>query len=385
VSASIVFGGSGYVGTLIVAAVLAEAPRPLVLPIRATADREACMARIRTALLARGIAHDALEQRLGLISLIELPAPDRLDELAPMLRTLGADELIHSAGCLDYWDTRLLHSVNVDLTRAIVALARTAGISRILYISTAYCSGYTDELIREQLHSPPAPHDEPTEYTRTKRIAEAIVADSGVPFVIIRPSIIIGDSQSGHYAGKNYGLYQWWRAIEGLLTREYNPIWYTVATHARLNLLHHDAFQAAILAIRATDLRASIIHVVSDDANCPTTRELCWLWADVYRPAEIHCYPSVDSVPLMAIPKRQRRVLELAAKNLEISTRRWRFETRALDLLRRAGLGFADATLASVARCQTRYIEQSTRIQTYLHSLRPSSAGEPRLFDIAGY
>lgn len=384
-SASIVFGGSGYVGTLIVAAVLAEAPRPLVLPIRATADREACMARIRSALLARGIAHDVLEQRLGLISLIELPALDRLDELAPMLRALGADELIHSAGCLDYWDTRLLHSVNVDLTRAIVALARTAGISRILYISTAYCSGYTDELIREQLHSPPAPHDEPTEYTRTKRIAEAIVADSGVPFVIIRPSIIIGDSQSGHYAGKNYGLYQWWRAIEGLLTREYNPIWYTVATHARLNLLHHDAFQEAILAIRATDLRASIIHVVSDDANCPTTRELCWMWADVYRPAEIHCYPSVDNVPLMAIPKRQRRVLELAAKNLEISTRRWRFETRALDLLRRAGLGFADATLASVARCQTRYIEQSTRIQTYLQSLRPSSAGEPRLFEIAGY
>ena len=203
-----------------------------------------------------------------------------------------------------------------------------------------------------------------------------------MPFVIIRPSIIIGDSQSGDYAGKNYGLYQWWRAIEGLLTREYNPIWYTVATHARLNLLHQDAFQEAVLAIRATDLGEPIIHVVSDDAKCPTTRDLCWLWADVYRPAEIHCYSSVDDVPLMSIPKRQRRVLELAAKNLEISTRRWMFETRALDRLRAAGLRFADATLQSVARCQQRYIEQSTRLQAYIQNLGSIPVGEPRLFEI---
>jgi nucleoside-diphosphate-sugar epimerase len=382
VPASVLFGGSGYLGTLIAAAILAEAPRTLVLPIRAATDPAGCIARIRTGLLARGVAEDRVEERLGLVSLVELPAPDRVHELAPMLGALAVDEVIHSAGCLDYWDAKSLHAVNVELTRAIVALARRVGIARILYISTAYCSGYTDDLIREQLHPEPAVHDEPTEYTRTKRIAEAIVADSSVAFTIIRPSIIIGDSQNGDYAGRNYGLYQMWRAIEGLLTREYTPIWYTVATHARLNFVHQDAFQDAVLAIRAAGHRDAVIHVVSDHASSPTMRDLCWLWADVYRPAEIHCYASVDDVPLPAIPKRQRRFFELAAKNLEISTRRWWFETRALDSLRAAGLRFVDATLPSVARCQARYIERSARIQAYIQDLPSTPFLRSRLFEI---
>jgi thioester reductase-like protein len=381
-SASILFGGSGYLGALTAAAILAESPRSLVLPIRATADPDACLARIRGALRARGAADELVEDRLQLVSLIELPPPERVGELAGVIQTQRVDEVIHSAGCLDYWDTKSLRAVNVELTRAIVALARATGIVRILYVSTAYCSGYTEDVIREQLHAEPAPEHEPTEYTRTKRIAESIVAESGLAFTIIRPSIVIGDSRTGDYDGRNYGLYQMWRAIEGLLTREYTPIWYTVATHARVNLVHQDAFQDAVLAIRAAGQRDSIIHVVSDHAKSPSMRDLCWLWADVYRPSEIHCYASVDDVPLLSIPKRQRRFLELAAKNIEISTKRWRFETAALDALRARGLVFVDATLPSVARCQQRYIERSTRIQTYIQGLPATPFTRSRLLEI---
>lgn len=374
---TVIFGGSGYVGALIAAAILAETPRRVVIPIRATMATDACRARIETGLRALGITGAAVEDRMGLVSLIDLPPTEHVRDLAPMLRADGADELIHAAGCLDYWDAKSLHAVNVELTRAIVALAHEAGIGRILYVSTAYCAGYTDERIREQLHAEPPPAHEPTEYTRTKRMAEVIVAGAGLPFVILRPSIIIGDSRTGAYAGRNYGLYQMWRAIEGLLTREYTPIWYTVATHAHLNFVHQDAFQAAVMAIRATPARDAIVHVVSDHAKSPTMRDLCWLWANVYRPKEIHCYASVDDVPLREIPKRQRRFLELAAKNLEISTKRWVFETGALDALRTGGLTFADATLQSVERCQQRYIEGSTRIQAYLHDLHERQRAEP--------
>jgi len=111
-------------------------------------------------------------------------------------------------------------------------------------------------------------------------------------------------------------------------------------------------------------------------------RDLCWLWADVYRPIEIHCYASVDDVPLLSIPKRQRRFLELAAKNLEISTKRWQFETAALGALRARGLAFADATLATVARCQQRYIERSTRIQTYIQGIPATPFVRSRLLEI---
>jgi len=43
--------------------------------------------------------------------------------------------------------------------------------------------------------------EDPTEYTRTKRNAEELVATSGVPYLILRPSIVIGDSRDGRYFG----------------------------------------------------------------------------------------------------------------------------------------------------------------------------------------
>lgn len=380
-SASVVLGSSGYLGTLITAALLAASPRRLLLPIRPTTDPAACLASLRAALLERGVPGELADERLRLITLVELPAPDRLDELLPALRAHDAGEVIHAAGCLDYWDKRSLQAVNVDLTRSLVQLATSAGLGRFIYISTAYCSGYRAGVVPEQLHPDPSPADEPTEYTRTKRCAEAIVAESGLAFALVRPSIVIGDSRTGHYAGKNYGLYQMWRAIEGLLTREYAPIWYTVAPHARCNFVHQDAFQDAFVALHGSTWERALIHVVSDHAGSPTMRELCWLWAEVYRPAEIHCYATVDDVPLRAIPNRQRRFLELAAKNLEISSRGWQFETASLDRLRAGGLRFADATLDSVARCQQRYIERSARIQAYLQQLATRPPSTPRLLE----
>jgi nucleoside-diphosphate-sugar epimerase len=367
---------------LIVACLLAGSPRRLLLPIRAASDPAMCLARIRAALIERGLPDDEADERLRLVSIVLLPELGRIHELGPVLRTHHADELIHAAGCLDYWDKRTLQAVNVDLTRSLIGVASSVGLERIIYVSTAYCSGYRADLIPEQLHPDPALADEPTEYTRTKRVAESIVAASGLAFAIVRPSIVVGDSKSGRYAGKNYGLYQMWRAIEGLLSREYAPIWYTVAPHARLNFVHQDAFQDAFLALHRATWGQRITHIVSDHATSPTMRDLCWLWAEVYRPTEIHCYAAVDDVPLRSIPNRQRRFLELAAKNLEISSRPWRFETAFLDRLRSEGLVFADATLESIARCQRQYIAGSTRIQAYIQQLAARPTVRPRLIEL---
>jgi len=341
-----------------------------------------CLARIRAALVERGLLEAQADERLRMVSIVELPELDRVHELGSIFRAHGANELIHAAGCLDYWDKRTLQAVNVDLTRSLVDLAFSARLERFIYVSTAYCSGYRADVVPEQLHPDPSLADEPTEYTRTKRVAESIVASSGLAFAIVRPSIVVGDSKSGRYAGRNYGLYQMWRAIEGLLSREYTPIWYTVAPHARLNFVHQDAFQDAFLALHRSTWGQLITHIVSDHAKSPTMRDLCWLWADVYRPTEIHCYPTIDDVPLRSIPNRQRRFLELAAKNLEISSRPWRFETAFLDRLRSEGLVFPDATLESIERCQRRYIEGSARIQAYIEQLSTRLPVRPRLIEL---
>jgi nucleoside-diphosphate-sugar epimerase len=318
-----------------------------------------------------------IDDLMRLAQVVEWPFLDRFAELDGMASALRVDEIVHCAGCVDYFDKKRLRIANVDLTCRLLEAARRWGVQRFVYLSTAFCGGYRTDLIPERLHPEPAPADEPTEYTRSKRAAEWCIADSGVPFLIVRPSVVIGDSRSGKYTGKNYGLYQMWRAIEGLLCREYSPIWHTVAPRSAVDFIHQDAFQTAFMGIYRNISPDSIVHLVGSPANRPTMRDLCLLWAEVYWPLEIRSYASVDDVPLRSIPRRQRQFLELAAKNFEIASRAWTFETTSMDGLRAAGLRFPDATLESIARCQRRYIEGSPRIQEHSRKYSGRPGGTP--------
>jgi dTDP-4-dehydrorhamnose reductase len=334
------------------------------------------------ALINCGLRQQEVDELMRLLAVVDLPPLERFHDLDHVVSSMEVDEVVHCAGCVDYFDKRRLQLANVELTSKLLESARRWSAQRFFYLSTAYCAGYRSETIPERLHPDPAPADEPTDYTRSKRMAEWCVADSGIPFVIIRPSIVIGDSRTGIYTGKNYGLYQMWRAIEGLLCREYSPVWHTVAPRVPLNFVHQDAFQNGFMDIYRSVAPSAIVHLVADHAKSPTMRELCWLWADVYCPTEIHCYARVDDVPLYSIPMRQRRFLELAAKNFEIATHTWIFETQYLNRFRAAGLPFADATLETVAVCQNRYIEGSTRIQEHMRRYAGQTGKRPCLVEM---
>jgi nucleoside-diphosphate-sugar epimerase len=364
--ATLVTGASGFLGGLVTAALLASEQRRVVLPIRPASDPAQCRQRIREALLDYGVAQPDVDGLAELATVVELPALDRFRALTAEAARHHVDEVVHCAGCVDYFDEACLKLANIDLTARLLESARHWGARRFTYLSTAYCAGYRSDLIPEQLHPHPAPAAEPTGYTRSKRIAEWLIADSGIPFLILRPSVVIGDSQTGKYTGKNYGLYQMWRAIEGLLCREYAPVWHTIAPPVPLNLVHQDAFQAGFLGAYRHAEDNAIVHLVSDDATSPTLSELSWLWADVYHPAEIRSYAGIDEIPLAELPRRQRRFLELAWKNFEIATQPWRFETSLLTRLRAAGTPFTDASLETVARCQRRYVAGSQRIQDHM-------------------
>jgi nucleoside-diphosphate-sugar epimerase len=380
--ATLLTGASGFVGGLVATALLAEEKRRLLLPIRATIDPDDCRARIRVALSDHGVSGRDADELLQLVTVVDLPALDRLGDLDGIVTSLHIDEVVHCAGCVDYYDKRALQFANIDLTCRLVEAARRWNVRRFFYLSTAYCSGYRSDIIPERLHADPAPANEPTEYTRSKRIAERRIVESGIPFVIVRPSVIIGHSRTGKYGGKNYGLYQLWRAFEGLLCREYSPIWYTVAPPAPVDFVHQDAFQTGFLGIYRTVSPGAIMHLVANPSTRPTLRDLFWQWADVYWPLEIHGYARVDDVPLHSIPKRQRRFIVFAAKNFEIATNTWKFETTYMDRLRAGGLPFIDTTLETVARCQRRFIEESAPIQAHMRKYANRPGGWPRLIDM---
>lgn len=132
-------------------------------------------------------------------------------------------EVYHLAAVYDLGVGRALAMrVNVDGTRHILALAETCPqLHRLQYVSTCYVSGrYEGEFTEEMLVEGQSFNNY---YEETKYLAEVEVQAAmrrGLPVTIYRPSIVIGDSQTGatqKYDGPYYImqliLRQWRMAI----------------------------------------------------------------------------------------------------------------------------------------------------------------------------
>ena len=358
-----VTGATGYLGGLIVATLLLNEDAKLVLPVREGNDLETLLQPVRAEIEVQGGYFDpAFVERLHVVP---LPVIESLHELDESVKEFGVDEIIHCAGCLDYFDRSTLQTVNVELTKNLLDQARRWGIRRFVYLSTAFSSGYVDSIVPEQLH--PDPKQDPTEYTRTKRAAEELVANSGLPYLILRPSIVIGDSRDGHYSGKQYGLYQLWSGMERLLCRTWSHDIHALAPEQPVSLIHQDAFQNIFLAAIRMLPDNSILNLVSDHHELPRLRDLWHLWiTECLRPRFVYYYLKMSDIPMREINTRQRALLGLASVNLEIASHPWRFETTNLRKLQDMGLEFQHTTLDTITVCQRRFVEESATIQDFL-------------------
>jgi len=105
------------------------------------------------------------------------------------------DLVVHCAASLEFdAPEEQLYRANVLGTRNAVEFARACD-ANLLHVSTAYVCGLRDGPIFE------APVPDGTQfangYEASKAAAERVVAGSGVPFAIARPSITLGDSATG--------------------------------------------------------------------------------------------------------------------------------------------------------------------------------------------
>jgi nucleoside-diphosphate-sugar epimerase len=272
------------------------------------------------------------------------------------------DEIVNCAGSVSYFDSAELEAVNVELTRDLLSLAADRGAAKFVHLSTAFASGYANGTIDETLHQ--EPKEDPTPYTSTKRKAEHLVAASGVPYLILRPSIVIGDSRDGHYSGPRYGLYQLWSGLERFLMNEYHPDVHFVAPRVPATLLHQDAFQAAFVAAWRQLPDDSILHLVS--RREPTVREVADLFfLEKLRPRTIHYHDRLDDLNRSELGKHQRAFLRIAATNVEISSRMWNFAATGLGSLDLSAHPFIDASVETVRLCQDTYLASSNRYATY--------------------
>ncbi|MDX1385992.1 MAG: SDR family oxidoreductase, partial [bacterium] len=287
-------GSTGYLGSHLAASLLLRTSEKLVLPIRAHHSQEDLMNYIKASVELEN--EDFTPEKKSRLKILELPPPGKLENLIPTLKESGVDEILHAAGSLNYFSKKKLHAGNIQYTQDLLQLGKKLGIKIFSYISTAFSSGYRNGLISEQLHD--EPESDPTYYTLTKRRAEHLVHEGELPYLIIRPSVVIGDSRDGHYQGKSYGIYQLMSLFERLLTGKYVSVFNTVAPPLPLHVIHQDAFCNGVLAARKHLSPGSIINLVSREETLSTVREFNDICMEIFiHPEKVNYYPEGNAVP----------------------------------------------------------------------------------------
>jgi len=348
-------GASGFVGQLMASVLLARHDDvQLYLPYR-------------THHAANDLADQILERardlnpnaNLNKSRLTMKPVSNLLELLAMPDQLRDVQEIIHSAGSVSYDDEETLLSVNVELTRSLVGLAKKLNVKRFIYISTAFSCGFGQKLVYEDLH--PEPTFDPTLYTKTKRQTENLIIKSGVPYVIMRPSIVIGDSQTGIYYGKPYGIYQLMHFAHKVGRGSRKDNLHVIAPNVKLQVIHQDHFQDAMEKIFRNASAGTIVHLASEYSSLITSRELIDYWVQSYlKPSSIHYYDSLADFPMedSRLDRKEKLFVEMTGVNNEIAGYDLEFDLTQLKKMYRGDNNFPKVTYRSLQKCIDWYMQK---------------------------
>jgi nucleoside-diphosphate-sugar epimerase len=102
----------------------------------------------------------------------------------------GASAVVHAAGVTRAPNVGRLRASNVALTQRVVDAAKSADVSRIVFLSSLAAMG--PSVSRDQPVSETTPALPVEQYGRSKLDAESVVITSGLPFTILRPAAVYG-------------------------------------------------------------------------------------------------------------------------------------------------------------------------------------------------
>jgi nucleoside-diphosphate-sugar epimerase len=174
-------GATGFVGMQVLARLLAHDDRDVVVAVRGPEPTR----RVRAALDTMGVPRP-LRRRVGI-----MPA----DLVRPLPRVAGVTTVVHCAASVSFGlDLDEARRVNVDGTRHALEVAERSG-ARYVHVSTAYVSGRHQGVFREDQLD--CGQEFRNTYEQTKLEAEQLVRASGVDALVLRPSIVVGESGTG--------------------------------------------------------------------------------------------------------------------------------------------------------------------------------------------
>jgi thioester reductase-like protein len=185
-------GATGFVGREILSRFLERDDRHVFALVRAKNDDEAAD-RLPAHARLTAVAGDIERRNLGL-------AGSSGERLRREVTTV-----LHCAASVSF-DMPLeeSRSVNVEGTRRVLDFARSCTpLERFSYVSTAYVAGEPGGLFREDELAVGQHFRNP--YERSKFEAELALRSEGadLPLQILRPSIVVGDSSTGHTSSFN--------------------------------------------------------------------------------------------------------------------------------------------------------------------------------------
>lgn len=146
------------------------------------ADVESIIAAGRTLKSANKVNHPKVQYHLG--DLCDKTFVDKIVQ--------GVDHIIHAAALSSPWgENEMFEAANVQTQRNLIVAAQQHSIDKYVFISTP--SLYFEMKDKFNINeSDPLPAKFINAYARTKREAEILLENAGIPFVILRPRALTG-------------------------------------------------------------------------------------------------------------------------------------------------------------------------------------------------
>jgi thioester reductase-like protein len=258
------------------------------------------------------------------------------------LLSAEATRVIHSAATVRF-DHSLdeARRINVEGTRRILDFAAGARRLRSLaYVGTAYVAGERTDLVREDELAVGQGYR--NTYEQTKAEAEALVRSrlGSVPGVILRPSIIVGDSRTG--VTSSFKMMYWplkiyarrlWRTVPGYpdAVLDIVPVDFVASSVARL-VFDEAAFGSTVHLCAGPRGSATIEQIARHAAEYFNVREPRYVDPRLF-------FAALRPLLFLALWGRKRRVLRDGGAYRDYFTMRMQFDTtNAERLLGPAGL-----------------------------------------------
>jgi long-chain acyl-CoA synthetase len=337
----LVTGATGFLGARLVRELLDRQPQArlalLIRPSRDQAGSSKSSQQRADAIVPAGERH-RVEVYTGDVGLPNCG----LDAAANEPLSAQTTRVIHSAATVRFDHTlEEARRINVEGTRRVLDFAAAApNLRSMAYVGTAYVAGERSGLVRESELAVGQSYR--NTYEQTKAEAEALVRSrfESMPGVILRPSIIVGDSRTG--VTSSFKMMYWPLKIYA------RGLWRTVPGYpdAVLDIVPVDFVANAVARLAFDDAAiGSVVHLCAGPRGSATIQQVARRAAEYFNAPEARYvdprlfFAAVRPLLFMTLWGRKRRVLRDGRAYRDYFTMRMQFDTaNAERLLAPAGI-----------------------------------------------